>query len=63
MPEVDEIGGLREALLERRNQGLAAGDELAVIGAGQKLAGIFDRRGAMIAGRIELHDPLPYSAA
>ncbi len=50
MPEVDEVRRLGEALFQRRDQGLPAGDELAVFGTGEEFAGILDGRGAVVAG-------------
>src|SRR5215813_6509423 len=60
--EVDKIGGLRQPLLHRGQQGLAAGDQLGIGARPERLGGVGER------GRAEIVEVvhgvfLPYSAA
>src|SRR5262249_46740628 len=59
--EIDEIGRRGQALLHRRHQGHAAGDQLAVGCRLQRLGGVGDRGGAVGGAIVQLVPP--YSAA
>ena len=52
--QVDQFAGLRQALLQRRDQGLPAGHQLHLIAGGERLQRLVERGGA---GIVEIvHD-------
>ena len=56
--DVDDRRWLGEAHLHHRDQGVAAGDELGIVGGGEELKGLVEARGAVIVELRWVHESL-----